>query len=133
MTDDAPDTLPEPLAPEASGEAHILPAPGDDFRSRTVRASGEMPYSGTPFVLVRHTGRDQFSAARVARESASAEGHDATEGDSLIALIARILWVHENGEWRRLKHDEILDLDGDDLDHVGEAMQSAPRPPKPTS
>lgn len=126
-----------PTSPDVS--ADTLPAPGTAFRGRTVRASGVLPISGAPFVLYRHTARQELASLASATAASAAEGSTSDEELAAwmtAALIATNLEVSDAGGWRGRTVDDVLDLDADDfsaLNQATAASRTAPRPPSPTS
>ena len=87
-----------------------------------------------PFVVVRHTGREQLASIRSAQATAKAEGVDPSPIDSVLHLVPQVTYLGEDLE--RTKFDDILDLDGDDLDALFEVFAPSgcvEGPPSPSS
>ena len=119
----------------------LLPKPGDRHDGRVVRASGTLPFSGAPFVLVRHRGRQQLAAIRSAQFEAKKERREATQADQFVHLAARVAYLDLGDGLVQAKLDDVLDLDGEDFEALvdpllptGSRGEAGPDlPPSPSS
>jgi len=125
-----PEDAPPSERPAAGNEPE--PKVGQPFRRRIVKALGTLPYSGRPFLLYRFTGRDQLAAQRGAKAVAGADGP--TQFELGMHLVANCLLVDAGGgHWEHVKYDDVLDMDGEDLQVVNDCFDGAPSPPPPNS
>lgn len=112
--------------------ADTLPQPGDTHDAQTVRASGTLPYSGAPFVVLRHTGRVQLRSIRSAQAEAKRDGREVNQVDMLVHLASLVCRVDTGAGLERVKLDDLLDMDGEDLDALLEPFaESGPKPADP--
>ena len=138
MSADTPVDAPRGTAP-TPGPA--IPQPGDVHDGRTVRASGALPYAGWPFVVLRHTGRQQRAALRSAQSEAGREKRELTQLDPFFHLLPHVVVLDRGSGLERQNLDDLLDLDGDDVDALfavlapsGErSPDGEPHPPTPSS
>ncbi|WP_412060350.1 hypothetical protein [Rubrivirga sp. IMCC45206] len=132
-----------PTPPDVS--ADTIPKPGDVVDGRTVRASGTLPVDGRQFVVLRHSARQQVhalgNAERLARTELGIPSSDAVSPPAAASYAAALLIADaarvrkpDADDWRRIKLDDVLDLDADDFAALNAAGgDDAPGPPSPTS